>query len=170
MPINSQQFRISISNSHGTNLKSQSDIRPNRNMTNLVMNFLLILTTLQFTISNSLDISSISQNNAIQNGINIFLYLAIHRIKIYTENTYYYNYAKVIQVKNNKIVHSQNGNRAKSNKIKIMQYNKGGSLFKNYTNQLSRIISIEKPDILCLSESNIFLSDKDMVNFLGIQS
>ena len=131
------------------------------------MNFLLILTTLQLTISNSQDISLLSHNKPIQNGINLFLYLAIHRIKISTENMNYYNYSKVIKVKNNEFFQIQDGNRSSLNKIKIMQYNKGGSLFKNYTNQLDRIISVEKPDILCLSESNIFQSDKDMVNFFG---
>ena len=63
------------------------------------MNFLLILTTLQLTISNSQDISSLSHNKPIQNGINLFLYLAIHRIKISIKNMSYYSYSKVIQVK-----------------------------------------------------------------------
>ena len=57
-----------------------------------------------------------------------------------TENLSYYNYSTVIQAKNNKIVHSLNGNRSGHNKLKIVQFNKGPSLFKNYTSHLDRII------------------------------
>ena len=130
MPISNQQFRVSISNSQGNDHKPQSHTLHKSKGTNYVLNLLLLLSIVQFSLLNCLDTNNTSHYRPIFKGINLHLYLAIHRIKISTENTYYYNYSKVILVKNNKIDHSQNGNRASLNKIKIMQYNKGGSLFK----------------------------------------
>ena len=139
--------------------KPHSDICQPQSTKTFIINFILILSVLQISLSSFQNQSIISYNISIEKYINLKLYLIIQNVKISTESISYYNYATVIQAKNNKIVHSLNGNRSGHNKIKIVQLNKGPSLLKNYTSHLDRIISDEKPNILCLSESNIYRSE-----------
>ena len=46
-----------------------------------------------------------------------------------------------------------------------MQFNKGSALFKNRIQSLERLISVEKPDILCLSETNLDKNDIQHINY-----
>ena len=79
--------------------------------------------------------------------------------KILQQNIYYFSFAKTKQSKNNKITHSLKGNISGIKKLKLMQFNKGSALFKNRIQSLERLISVEKPDILCLSETNLDKND-----------
>ena len=59
------------------------------------------------------------------------------------------------------------GNIPGIKQLKLVQLNKGNSLFKNGIKLLERVITNEKPDILCLSESNINRNDAQHINYFS---
>ena len=64
-------------------------------------------------------------------------------------------YLKYLQDKNNKITHALRGNRITCKGLNILQINKGNSNFENKINSLQRIISKEKPDVICISSQTL---------------
>jgi len=86
------------------------------------------------------------------------------KIKFSCENIAFYGYAKIVQNLCYKYNHILKGNRNTNNKLKITQLNKGNSLFKNKLHSIERMLSQEKLDILCISESNIHRSDTNSLN------
>ena len=61
-------------------------------------------------------------------------------------------------------MHSLNGNRQTSKGLNIIQLNKGNSFFEKKVNSIQRIINDDRPDIICISESNIKYSSNDICN------
>ena len=61
-------------------------------------------------------------------------------------------------------MHSKYGNRSPKEGFNIIQINKGNSHFDKKINSLQRIIQQDKPDIICISESNIKRSTNDFCN------
>ena len=49
--------------------------------------------------------------------------------------------------------------------LKLMQINKSSALFKNRLQSIERILVKEKPDIICISETNINNNDFDSINY-----
>ena len=62
-------------------------------------------------------------------------------------------------ISKNKRAKCYNGNINNYNKLNFMQFNKSNSHFQNYINKLNQIIDKHKPDIILLSEANIYTSD-----------
>ena len=58
-----------------------------------------------------------------------------------------------------------NGNRVKSNGLNIIQINKGNCNFEKSIDSIQSIINDEKPDIICISETNIIRSNSDICNY-----
>ena len=65
----------------------------------------------------------------------------------------------VLQNNNNKTNHMKYGN--KSDSIRVLQWNKGPSLFKNKTDHLKIIIDKYKPNLISLSEANYDIAAND---------
>ena len=69
------------------------------------------------------------------------------------------SYAKAKQKISNKINHIINGNKINNTKLNILQYNKGSANFENKINDIHKIMDDHKPDIMCISEANVKLSN-----------
>ena len=81
------------------------------------------------------------------------------------------NFSLYLKKSQNKRSHSIYGNRVKTFGIKFLHFNKGNSYFKNKVNDIQ--ISIDKfsPDIISISEANIFKTDTFLlINFQDIIS
>ena len=61
-------------------------------------------------------------------------------------------------------MHMTHGNRVKTFGLKLLHYNKGNSHFRNKVDHLQVEISKYRPDIISLSEANIFKSDTFFIN------
>merc|ERR1712121_247296 len=68
-------------------------------------------------------------------------------------------FSKFLQSQRNKIMHTLNGNRIKTFGIKLFHFNKGNAHFRNKVDQIQIEINKFKPDIISLSEANIFKTD-----------
>ena len=66
------------------------------------------------------------------------------------------DFFKFMQKSRNKLMHLTHGNWIKSFGIKFFHLNKGNSHFRNKVNQIQIEIDKFKPDIISLSEANIF--------------
>ena len=73
------------------------------------------------------------------------------------DNLGYIVYSK--NMSNNKQAKSYNGNINNNKIIKYMQFNKSNSHFQNFKTKLNQILVENKPDILALSEANIYTSE-----------
>ena len=71
---------------------------------------------------------------------------------------------RYLQIFNNRLTRSINGNRVTNKGLNIIQLNKGNANFETKINSIQRIIDNEKPDIICISESNIKKSKIDNIN------
>ena len=56
-----------------------------------------------------------------------------------------------------------NGNNGNINKLNIMQYNKGNSIYQNKDHLLNKIILDNKIDIACISKANLRESYKSII-------
>ena len=64
-----------------------------------------------------------------------------------------------MQSSRNKIMHITHRNQRKSFGIKFFHFNKGNSYFRNKVDQIQVEIDKFRPDIISLSEANIYKND-----------
>ena len=168
MPTTYLQHRVSISNyAHFSKSKIPTKISSKLKPSNKFSEFSIksvrnvILLIFLFAYHNN-RISNISYdcNDTFSSQI------SINRINQgkYREGITEYGYQRVIQLNNNKSIHILNGNRSTNKGLNILQVNKGNSFFENKIESIQRLINLEKPDILCISESNARKSRVDNYN------
>ena len=107
---------------------------------------------------NSSTITITNDNNSHIKGFNTVY------VKFYGIGQIEYDYAGIKGSNINKIMHSWNGNRQTNKGLNIIQMNKGNSFFEKKVNSIQRIINDDRPDIICISESNIKRSSTDICN------
>ena len=74
------------------------------------------------------------------------------------------SYSLYLQKSRNKLCHSKYGNRTKTFGLKLLHLNKGNSYFKNKINDIQITIDKFLPDIISISEANLFKNDNLSVN------
>ena len=74
------------------------------------------------------------------------------------------NYSRYLRKYRNKVMHSIHGNRVKTFGLKLYHFNKGNSHFRNKIDQLQVEIQKYKPDVISLSEANIYKNDTLYIN------
>ena len=121
----------------------------------------LVMYLIIFTIfSNNANNLHYSNANYQQKYTNIFTTLN-YRLELYylfiIDNLGYRVYSK--NISNNKKAKCYNGNINNNKILKYMQFNKSNSHFQNYITKLNQILDKDKPDILALSEANIYTSE-----------
>ena len=74
------------------------------------------------------------------------------------------NYSLYLKKSRNKLLHSKYGNRVKTFGIKCLHFNKGNSHFKNKVNDIQILIDKFSPDIITISEANLYKTDLMSIN------
>ena len=160
MPITYLQHRISISNfpyikKHKISHKSFPAKSSNSNQ-------LYILSVVWILICISNFIITTGDSNA--PSYKYDLSINMRNSGMVSGNNIEHNYDRYLQIFNNRLTRSINGNRVTNKGLNIIQLNKGNANFETKINSIQRIIDNEKPDIICISESNIKKSKIDNIN------
>ena len=75
------------------------------------------------------------------------------------------SYSKIIKISKNFTSRHTNGNTLQSNKLKIIQCNKGNSNFETNIHNIQSITQKHCPDIMCISEANIIQTFNFNLNY-----
>ena len=148
MTISIQQYRVSISHQ----FKYQLITCKKSNHKKIPKYFLFIL----FLVMSPIFINNMTTNNQNSkiiknNNHKIRDDISCHVMKYFSSKYH------------NKLMRTINGN---INKLNIMQYNKGNSIYQNKDHFLNNIIYDKKIDIACISEANLRESYKNSNNLL----